>query len=53
MRERLARVLEEGRIGEAADRVLRSSFWSPRVAPIATEVVDLEAWRLRTSRRED
>ena len=52
MRERLARVLEEGRIGEAAERVLRASFWSPRVAPIATEVVDLAAWRLRESRRE-
>ncbi len=53
MRERLARVLEEGRIGDAADRVLRASFWSPSVVPIAAEVIDLAARRLRTSRRED
>lgn len=51
MREMLTRVLEEGRSGEAADRVLRESFWSPRVAPKACEVVDLAARRKQT--RED
>jgi hypothetical protein len=41
MRERLARALAEGTSGEAADRVLRASFWShPQTVRVA-EVVDL------------
>jgi len=53
MRERLARALEEGRSGEAADRVLRTRFWSPRVDAPAAEIVDLASRRSVSAPRED